>query len=90
MARRLCIVHHAPGGQGHDSRQPSVALLSGRHVACRLQAKQRTLWSSYFEVGGYDWRLLVYPSGDSQALPGYISLYVQASPCACHILMQTE
>ena len=53
----------------------------GRQV-CHLhvpaaQVKQRTLWSRYFEVGGYDWRLLVYPSGDSQALPGYISLYVQ-------------
>ncbi len=46
-------------------------------AACAPQVKQRTLWSRYFEVGGYDWRLLVYPSGDSQALPGYISLYVQ-------------
>ena len=25
--------------------------------------KQKTLWSKYFEVGGYDCRLLVYPTG---------------------------
>ena len=41
------------------------------------KVKQRTLWSKYFQVGGYDWRLLVYPGGDSQALPGYVSLYLQ-------------
>ncbi|KAF5726253.1 hypothetical protein HS088_TW23G00995 [Tripterygium wilfordii] len=39
--------------------------------------KARALWSKYFEVGGYDCRLLVYPKGDSQALPGYISIYLQ-------------
>ena len=35
------------------------------------------LWSKYFEVGSYDCRLLVYLKGDSQALPGYISIYLQ-------------
>ncbi|XWS17832.1 hypothetical protein CRYUN_Cryun33cG0102100 [Craigia yunnanensis] len=39
--------------------------------------KARALWSKYFEVGGYDCRLLVYPKGDSQALPGYISIFLQ-------------
>ncbi|KAF5748167.1 hypothetical protein HS088_TW04G00117 [Tripterygium wilfordii] len=39
--------------------------------------KARALWSKYFEVGGYDCRLLVYPKGDLQALPGYISIYLQ-------------
>ncbi|KGN60083.1 uncharacterized protein LOC101209841 [Cucumis sativus] len=39
--------------------------------------KARALWSKYFEVGGYDCRLLIYPKGDSQALPGYISIYLQ-------------
>ncbi|CAL9234010.1 unnamed protein product [Arabidopsis halleri] len=42
---------------------------------CRLKSK--ALWSKYFDVGGYDCRLLVYPRGDSQALPGYISIYLQ-------------
>ncbi|KAE8663425.1 FAR1-related sequence 6 isoform 1 [Hibiscus syriacus] len=41
------------------------------------RVKTRALWSKYFEVGGYDCRLLVYPKGDSQALPGYISVYLQ-------------
>ena len=47
------------------------------------KVKQRTLWSKYFQVGGYDWRLLVYPAGDSQALPGYVSLYLQVSVIPC-------
>ncbi|XP_076917013.1 uncharacterized protein LOC143576923 [Bidens hawaiensis] len=41
------------------------------------RVKTRILWSKYFEVGGYDCRLLVYPKGDSQALPGYFSIYLQ-------------
>ncbi|XP_044463461.1 uncharacterized protein LOC123194346 isoform X1 [Mangifera indica] len=45
------------------------------HNFPRIRA--RALWSKYFEVGGYDCRLLVYPKGDSQALPGYISVYLQ-------------
>ncbi|XP_020579486.1 LOW QUALITY PROTEIN: uncharacterized protein LOC110024083 [Phalaenopsis equestris] len=56
----------------------------GEHsVLCRWsvaqfpRAKARALWSRYFEVGGYDCRLLIYPKGDSQALPGYFSVYLQ-------------
>ncbi|XP_058112078.1 uncharacterized protein LOC131255390 [Magnolia sinica] len=41
------------------------------------KVKARALWSRYFDVGGYDCRLLVYPKGDSQALPGYFSIYLQ-------------
>lgn len=41
------------------------------------KVKARALWSKYFEVGGYDCRLLVYPKGDNLALPGYISIYLQ-------------
>ena len=47
-------------------------------IQALAKRKQRTLYSRYFSVGGYDWRLLVYPAGDSQALPGYVSLYLQA------------
>ncbi|XP_073138267.1 uncharacterized protein [Henckelia pumila] len=39
--------------------------------------KSRALWSKYFEVGGFDCRLLIYPKGDAQALPGYLSIYLQ-------------
>lgn len=42
-----------------------------------LKAKQ--LWSESFSVAGYSLRLLLYPRGDSQALPGYLSLYLQVS-----------
>jgi hypothetical protein len=41
------------------------------------RVKARASWSKYFEVGGYGCRLLFYPKGDSQALPGYISIYLQ-------------
>jgi len=33
------------------------------------RVKARALWSKYLEVGGYGCRLLIYPEGDSQALP---------------------
>eukprot|EP00976_Prorocentrum_cordatum_P080227 1183895-Prorocentrum_minimum.AAC.4 len=47
------------------------------------KVKARALWSRYFDVGGYDCRLLLYPKGDSQALPGYVSIYLQVTdPCA--------
>eukprot|EP01018_Ginkgo_biloba_P001927 Gb_20787 [translate_table: standard] len=46
-------------------------------IAQITRVKARALWSRYFEVGGYDCRLLVYPRGDSQALPGYLSIYLQ-------------
>ncbi|XP_073389362.1 uncharacterized protein [Physcomitrium patens] len=58
----------------------------GEHAAvCKwtisqfAKMKARALWSRYFEVGGYDCRLLVYPRGDSQALPGYLSIYLQVT-----------
>ncbi|KAK1300758.1 hypothetical protein QJS10_CPB13g00339 [Acorus calamus] len=59
-----------------DRRSPHAA-------SCRWtvpgfpRIKARALWSRYFDVGGYDCRLLVYPRGDSQALPGYFSVYLQ-------------
>ncbi|CAI9092678.1 OLC1v1027990C1 [Oldenlandia corymbosa var. corymbosa] len=46
-------------------------------IASFPKVKARALWSKYFEVGGYDCRLLIYPKGDSQALPGYVSIYLQ-------------
>ncbi|CAN6232444.1 unnamed protein product [Urochloa humidicola] len=41
------------------------------------RTRARTFYSRYFEVGGFDCRLLLYPRGDAQALPGYLSLYLQ-------------
>ncbi|KAH0465420.1 hypothetical protein IEQ34_005523 [Dendrobium chrysotoxum] len=76
----------APAMAGRESGgQESVWVeRRGEHSAlCRWsvaqfpRAKARALWSRYFEVGGYDCRLLIYPKGDSQALPGYFSVYLQ-------------
>ncbi|KAM6544491.1 hypothetical protein CsatB_008938 [Cannabis sativa] len=61
----------------------SVDLRGEYSAVCRWtvhnfpKIKAKPLHSKYFEVGGYDCRLLVYPKGDSQALPGYISIYLQ-------------
>ncbi|KAF8393154.1 hypothetical protein HHK36_021395 [Tetracentron sinense] len=41
------------------------------------KVKAKAQWSRYFEVGSFDCRLLVYPKGDTQALPGYSSIYLQ-------------
>ncbi|KAG1363216.1 Ubiquitin carboxyl-terminal hydrolase 13 [Cocos nucifera] len=75
----------APSNQGGAGGAESVVVeRRGEHSAvCRWmvpqfpRTKARTLWSRYFEVGGYDCRLLIYPKGDSQALPGYLSIYLQ-------------
>eukprot|EP00959_Pyramimonas_sp_CCMP1952_P400400 8389627-Pyramimonas_sp.AAC.1 len=42
--------------------------------------------SRYFEEGGYDCHLSLDPKGDSQVLPGYVSIYLQVTdPCACEV-----
>ncbi|KAM7256152.1 hypothetical protein ACFE04_011893 [Oxalis oulophora] len=72
-------------GNGNGGAQETVAVDRGSEYSAVCQwtvhnfprIKARALWSKYFEVGGYDCRLLVYPKGDSQALPGYISIYLQ-------------
>ncbi|XP_030951361.1 uncharacterized protein LOC115974924 [Quercus lobata] len=72
------------GGGGGGAQEMVVIDRRGEYSAiCKWtvqnfpRIKARALWSKYFEVGGYDCRLLVYPKGDSQALPGYISIYLQ-------------
>jgi hypothetical protein len=73
------------GDEPREGGQESVIVeKKGEHAAaCKwtivqfAKVKARALWSRYFEVGGYDCRLLVYPRGDSQALPGYLSIYLQ-------------
>ncbi|WOK94203.1 hypothetical protein Cni_G02905 [Canna indica] len=80
-AEALVPSRDASGGGGGD--MVAVERRGFHSVVCRWtvpqfpRAKARALWSRYFEVGGYDCRLLVYPRGDSQALPGYLSLYLQ-------------
>ncbi|OMO81238.1 TRAF-like family protein [Corchorus capsularis] len=44
---------------------------------------KKTLYSPYFELGGFDFRFMLYPRGDSLAPPGYLSLYVQIQDPRC-------
>ncbi|XP_024360999.1 uncharacterized protein [Physcomitrium patens] len=81
----------ARGGENADEpreggQESVIVEKRGEHAAvCKwtisqfAKVKARALWSRYFEVGGYDCRLLVYPRGDSQALPGYLSIYLQVT-----------
>ncbi|KAJ6834290.1 uncharacterized protein M6B38_335460 [Iris pallida] len=75
----------AGGGSDPSSSSVSIERRSPYSAVCRwtipgfprARARARALWSRYFEVGGFDCRLLIYPKGDSQALPGYSSVYLQ-------------
>jgi len=69
------------GGSGQESvvvekRGGHAALCSGT-IAQFGKVKARALLEPLLRRRGYDCRLLVYPKGDSQALPGYISIYLQ-------------
>lgn len=72
-----------PGRDGGSQDAVAVERRGDCSAVCRWtvqnfpKVKARVLWSKYFEVGGYDCRLLIYPKGDSQALPGYVSVYLQ-------------
>ena len=70
----LATPSNRPDGPGvepaGDATSTLVVEKRGNHSAfCKwnignfAQAKQKTLWSKYFECGGYDCRLLVYPTG---------------------------
>ncbi|XP_026387623.1 uncharacterized protein LOC113282768 isoform X1 [Papaver somniferum] len=70
-------------GEGGGESMLSIERRNDHSAICKWtvhnfpKVKARALWSRYFEVGGYDCRLLIYPKGDSQALPGYFSIYLQ-------------
>ncbi|KAL9250162.1 MATH domain and coiled-coil domain-containing protein [Drosera capensis] len=78
------LLHQTPSSSSSSSSDPVSITRRGDFSAVFrwtvpdfAKAKARSLWSRYFEVGGFDCRLLVYPRGDRQALPGYVSLYLQ-------------
>ncbi|BDA47782.1 probable MATH domain and coiled-coil domain-containing protein At3g at N-terminal half [Coccomyxa sp. Obi] len=58
-------------------KQNSSATVTWKFNWNQAKQKQKCLQSKYVEVGGKDCRLLVYPFGDTQALPGYVSFYLQ-------------
>ncbi|KAG6706531.1 hypothetical protein I3842_07G226200 [Carya illinoinensis] len=80
-AEDLAVGSRDGGGGAHEcvtvERRGEFSAVCKWTVHNFPRIKARALWSKYFEVGGYDCRLLVYPKGDSQALPGYISIYLQ-------------
>ncbi|CAL5057168.1 unnamed protein product [Urochloa decumbens] len=73
----------SPSPSDSSSATFTVDRRGDAYASCRWtlpdfpRTRARTFYSRYFEVGGFDCRLLLYPRGDSQALPGYLSLYLQ-------------
>lgn len=57
----------APGEELQVERRSQHSAVCKWSIANFAQAKQKTLWSKFVEVGGYDCRLLVYPSGAQSA-----------------------
>lgn len=87
----LCIVSQVqmPAADAVEvERRGEWAALCRWAIGDFSKVKARALWSRYFDVGGYDCRLLVYPKGDSQALPGYLSIYLQVRVCFPRSLAQ--
>ena len=46
-----------------DRRNELSARCNWTITEIKGKIKQRAVWSKYFDVGGYDCRLLLYPSG---------------------------
>lgn len=72
---QVAVRGEAPGNAEPGQDTEIILERRGNHsVTCKWNiagfgnssSKQKVLYSKYFEVGGYDCRLLVYPSG---ALP---------------------
>ena len=71
----------ADGGISVERREKHSAVCKWL-IPAFSKLKQRTtrcLWSKYFEVGGYDCRLLVYPAGRQKAEQGLLSYYLHQS-----------
>lgn len=56
----------------HKQDKFDVERYSDAHAKCiwtisdiKNKAKKKSIWSDFFDVGGYDCRLLVYPGGAS-------------------------
>ena len=47
-----------------DRRNELSARCNWTITEIKGKIKQRAVWSKYFDVGGYDCRLLLYPSGE--------------------------
>ncbi len=78
MSRQIAstsgAAHAAASGDGRRKSHSSVCRWT---LPDFTKTRARQVWSDFQTVGGRECRLLVYPKGDSMALPGYISAYLQ-------------
>jgi hypothetical protein len=80
MSRQIA----STAGAAHDRGGPGGASNTHSSVCVWTLPKftkntTRQVWSEFQSVCGHEVRLLVYPKGDSMALPGYISAYLQVN-----------
>ena len=78
MSRQIAstsgAAHAAASGDGGRKSHSSVCRWT---LPDFTKTRARQVWSDFQTVAGRECRLLVYPKGDSMALPGYISAYLQ-------------
>ena len=78
MSRQIAstsgAAHAAASGDGGRKSHSSVCRWT---LPDFTKTRARQVWSDFQTVAGRECRLLVYPKGDSMALPGYISAYMQ-------------
>jgi len=78
MSRQIAstsgAAHAAASGDGRRKSHSSVCRWT---LPDFTKTRARQVWSDFQTVAGRECRLLVYPKGDSMALPGYISAYLQ-------------
>lgn len=63
-----------------DRRNPLSARCSWTIPDIKGKIKLRAVWSKYFDVGGYDCRLLVYPGGTQD--PATAVMCRSGRPCS--------
>ena len=79
MASTSGAAHAAASGDGRRESHSSTCRWT---LPDFTKTRARQVWSDFRTVAGRKCRLLVYPKGDSMALPGYISAYLQVDASA--------
>ena len=83
MSRQIACTsgaaHAAASGGGRRKGHSSVCRWT---LPDFTKTRARQVWSDFQTVAGRECRLLVYPKGDSMALPGFVSAYLQVDASA--------
>lgn len=58
-------IPNGPGSVVVETRDKFSVFCSWK-IGGYAKIRQRAIWSNYFEVGGYDCRLLIYPGGEDK------------------------